>query len=84
MPVPWDFTTFEVGARMGKTCCYQVSYNILLGVLICYINSIFGTLLDVTINEDDSVSQVCSQMFRSQLTSLDKCLQQYTEQELVS
>lgn len=48
------------------------------------VANIFGTLLEVAIKEDDSVSQVCSQMFQSQVTTLDKCLQQYTEQELLS
>ena len=46
--------------------------------------SVFGTLLDVVISEDDSVSHVCSRMFQSQMTTLENCLQLYTQQELVS
>jgi len=44
----------------------------------------FGTLLDVVISEDDSVSHVCSRMFQSQVTTLENCLQLYTQRELVS
>ena len=80
--------TLEAGIRMGTTCCCKVSLSKLSHILqylhMLTHNSVFGTLLDVTIMEDDSVSQVCSQMFQSQVTTLDKCLQQYTEQELVS
>lgn len=61
-----------------------MSYSKLLDVPYQFAYSIFGTPLEVAITEDDSVSQVCSQMFKSQVTSLDKCLQLYTEQELVS
>jgi len=45
---------------------------------------VFGTLLDVMISEDDSVSHVCSRMFQSQVTTLENCLQLYTQRELVS
>ena len=63
----------------------MVKYVIPSCYIKCYVvYSVFGTLLDVTMKEDESVSQVSSQMFRSQVTTLDSCLQQYTEQELVS
>ena len=85
MSTPWRLPTFEAGIRMGATCCCQVSHNkSIIYSEVQILHSVFGTLLDVTIKEDESVSQVCSQMFHSQVTTLDKCLQQYTEQELVS
>lgn len=85
MPTLWCLPTFEASVRMGTVCCCQVSCKVPdVQQWLQHSHSIFGTLLEVTIKEDDSVSQVCSQMFQSQVTTLDKCLQQYTEQELVS